>query len=282
MGLNPSGPVRVSVVIPAYDEADYLPAALASLAQQDCPGGFEVIVVDNGSTDDTAAVAGQAGARVLHQPQRGVCAARQLGTVAARGEIVVSTDADTVHPPGWLHRLASRFDDDVVAVAGPCRYANPPWWAAVFPPLHFAAVAAGYAWTGRIGYVTATNLAFRRDQFPGYNTRLTQGGDEVDLLRRLRRRGHVVWDAGNGVLTSSRRMDQGLTYTVLVSYGYHYVLNLLVNRLAARPVLGPAPAIRRADAAMSLRRRRRWGAGFVAVVVAAVALSRSTAEQPRP
>lgn len=270
------------MVIPAYDEADYLPATLASLAEQDCPGGFEVIVVDNGSSDATAAVAEQAGARVLHQPQRGVCAARQLGTLAARGDIVVSTDADTIHPTGWLDRLTRRFDDDVVAVAGPCRYADPPWWAAVFPPLYFAAVAAGYAWTGRIGYVTATNLAFRRDQFPGYDTRLTQGGDEVDLLRRLRRRGHVAWDAGNGVLTSSRRMDQGLTYTILVSYGYHYALNLLVNRVTARPVLGPAPAIRRADAVVSRRRRRRWGTGFAVVVAALVVLSRSGAGTDRP
>jgi len=269
------------VVIPAYNEADYLPDTLASLAQQDCPGGFEVIVVDNGSTDATAAVAERAGVRVLHQPQRGVCAARQLGTLAARGELVVSTDADTVHPPGWLRRLSAQFDDGVVAVAGPCRYTDPPWWAAVFPPLYFSALALGYSMTGRVGYVTATNLAFRRDEFPGYDTALTQGGDEVDLLRRLRRRGHVAWDAGNPVLTSSRRMDQGLTYTVLVSYGYHYAFNLLVNRVAARPLLGPAPAIRRADAVVSRRRRRRWGAGFVAIVLAAVALGQTRSRSHR-
>jgi len=183
----------------------------------------------------------------------------------------------------WLRRLDAdlRADPALVAVAGPCRYADPPWWAAVFPPLYFAALALGYSVTGRVGYVTATNLAFRRDEFPGYDTALTQGGDEVDLLRRLRRRGHVAWDAGNPVLTSSRRMDQGLTYTVLVSYGYHYAFNLLVNRVAARPLLGPAPAIRRADAVVSRRRRRRWGAGFVAIVLAAVALGRTRSRSHR-
>ena len=89
---------RFSVVIPAYNEADYLPAALRSLRAQDFPGAVEVIVVDNGSTDGTADLARRLGARVVEEHAPGVCAARQRGTLAARGEIVVSTDADTVHP----------------------------------------------------------------------------------------------------------------------------------------------------------------------------------------
>lgn len=270
--------MRLSVVIPAYNEAGFLGCTLESLAAQQGVGEVEVIVVDNASTDDTAAVAASHGAQVLHEPRRGVCAARQRGTLAARGEIVVSTDADTRFPPGWLERVRAGFvagdgqGGRVVAVAGPCRYADPPWWARVFPPLYFAAIDARYRLTGRVGYITATNVAFRRDEFPGYDTTLTQGGDEVDFLRRLRRRGHVAWDGGNPVLTSSRRMDQGLAYTVLVSYGYHYALNLAVNRVAARPVLGAAPAIREQDAGVTRRRRRRWRVGVLAVVGALVLL----------
>ena len=86
------------MVIPAYNEADYLPAALRSLRAQDFPGAVEVIVVDNGSTDGTAVLARRLGARVVEEHAPGVCASRQRGTLAARGEIVVSTDADTVHP----------------------------------------------------------------------------------------------------------------------------------------------------------------------------------------
>jgi glycosyltransferase involved in cell wall biosynthesis len=73
------------------------------LHHQDFAGSCEVIVVDNNSTDDTAALARRHGARVLHEPQPGGCAARQRGTTDARGEIVVSTDADTVHPLDWLN-----------------------------------------------------------------------------------------------------------------------------------------------------------------------------------
>lgn len=270
----PGGDVRLSVVIPAFNEGGYLDAALDSLQDQDFGGRYEVIVVDNDSTDDTADIARSYGARVLREPQRGVCAARQRGTAAASGEIVVSTDADTVHPRDWLSRLDAQFRarPDAVAVAGPCRYADPPWWAVVFPGFWFAAVAVVYAVLGRVFYVTATNLAFTRSGFPGYDTRLTQGGDEVDLLRRLRRRGRVVWDAANPVTTSSRRMDQGLLHTLFVSFGYYYALSYLLNRLSSRTVLGAAPAIRREQAAQVRRRRLRWRAALFAAGVALVAL----------
>ena len=274
-------PVRLSVVVPAYNEAAFLPATLASLARQDYPGGYEVIVVDNASTDDTAAVAARYGARVVREPSPGVCAARQAGTDAARGAVVVSTDADTVHPPDWLRRLDARLTDGVVAVAGPCRYADAPWWARVVPPLFFAAVAAVHRVSGHVFYLTATNVAFRRAGFPGYDTTLTQGGDEVDLLRRLRGQGRVVWDAGNPVLTSSRRMDQGLLHTLLVSYGYHYALNLALSRLRPGRRMGVAPAIREQHTGLSHRRRRRWRLVLAAVALAGVALRRHRADGSR-
>lgn len=273
---TPEPPPRLSVVIPAFNEAGYLEATLESLAQQDYVAAYEVIVVDNASTDGTAAIAERHGAIVVVEPQPGVCAARQRGTLVARGKIVVSTDADTVHPREWLSRLDAALSaaPDAVAVAGPCRYAEPLWWAAVFPRLWFAAIAIGAQATGRLFYVTATNLAFVRSSFPGYDTTLTQGGDEVDFLRRLQARGRVIWDASNPVTTSSRRMDQGLLYTVLVSYGYHYALALRLNRWASRTVLGAAPAIRQEHAAVVRRRRRRWRIGFFTAVLGAVVVDR--------
>ena len=266
--MPPADDVRLSVVVPAHNEAATLPATLAALARQDYPGRYEVVVVDNASTDDTAAVAARWGARVVREPQLGVCAARQAGTLAARGAVVVSTDADTVQPTGWLRRIEAQLGDDVVAVAGPCRYLDAPWWARVFPPLWFAAIAVVHRLTGRVLYLTATNVAFRREGFPGYDTSLTQGGDEVDLLRRLRGWGAVVWDGHNPVLTSSRRMDQGLLHTLLVSYGYHYALDLALARLVPGRAMRVAPAIRPEQAEASRRLRRRWRLVVTAVTAA--------------
>lgn len=263
--MTPNHPPRFSVVIPAYNEGRHLAATLAALDAQEFSGAYEVVVVDNASTDDTAQVARDHGVRVLHEPQPGVCRARQRGTDAARGEIVVSTDADTVPPPDWLQKLDSRFraHPRAVAVAGPCRYADPPWWAAVFPPLGFAAVDLVQRRFGYVFYITATNLAFVRAGFPGYDLNLTQGGDEADVLRRLRRCGPVRWAADNPVRTSSRRMDQGLPHTLVVSFGYHYGLNYLLNRVTSRPLMGPAPAIRPEHAGLVHQRRRRWRTGLL-------------------
>lgn len=272
--------LRFSVVIPAYNEADFLERTLRSLRQQDFHGDWEVIVVDNGSTDATSSIAERYGARVINETQRGVCAARQRGTSEALGEIVVSTDADTVHPVDWLttidrrFRSAHRAGTPVVAVAGPCRYEAPLWWAGAFPPLYFWAIGIGSFVTGRPGYLTATNVAFRRDGFPGYDVALTQGGDEVDLLRRLQGVGRVAWDGSNTVLTSSRRMDQGLLHTLVVSYGYHYALSYLLNRASARTVIGPAPAIRAADNTQVNRRRRAGRVWALAGTVALLGLAR--------
>jgi len=266
---------RFSVVVPAHNEAELLGRTLCSLQAQDFSGPVEVVVVDNRSTDGTRDVARAAGVRVEEEPTLGVCAARQRGTDVAQGQIVVSTDADTVHPPDWLSRIDTAFrnDPDLVAVAGPCDYEDAPTWAAVLPRLGFTAVAAVHGLTGRVGYVTATNIAFRRQGFAGYDTALTQGGDEVDLLRRLRRQGRVTWDRTNVVRTSSRRLDQGLAHTVLVSFGYYYAGGYVVNRLARRQVVGVAPPIRPADAPRVRRLRRRWrllGIG----VAAALAIGR--------
>ena len=132
--------------------------------------------------------------------------------------------------------------------------------------------------TGRPGYLTATNVAFRRDGFPGYDVTLTQGGDEVDLLRRLQGVGRVAWDGSNTVLTSSRRMDQGLLHTLVVSYGYHYALSYLLNRASARTVIGPAPAIRAADNVQVNRRRRAGRVWALAGTVALLGLARGRSQ----
>ncbi|WP_433201446.1 glycosyltransferase family 2 protein [Dactylosporangium sp. CS-047395] len=237
---------RFSVVIPCYNEAGYLQDTLLSLRKQDYDGVFEVIVVDNNCTDDTAGIARDFGARVVAEPVPGVCNARQRGTEEARGEIVISADADTVHGRDWLSRIDERFraDDGVVAVVGPCVYADGPRWGRHYGRALFGLVHGAYRLTGRAMYASATNIAFRREAFTGYDTALTQGGDELDQLRRLRRQGRIVYDHGNPTYTSGRRLARGFAYNVFVSLPVHYLLTYTVNRVAGRRVLGQAPAFR--------------------------------------
>ena len=243
----PLGPrPRFSVIVPAFNEETVLAGCLDALAAQTFAGPVEVIVVDNASTDGTAALAKRCGAQVVHEPQAGVCFARQRGLEVATGEIVVTTDADTTCPPGWLQEIDGQFRrrPDAVAVAGPCVYVDGPWWSKPWARLLFGLVAVFASLTGRVVYVTATNLAFYRRDFSGYDTRLTQGGDELDVLRRLRRSGAVVFAGLNPTYTSSRRLQRGLLYSVVVSLCFGYLLGYVVNRVARRPVVGSAPVFR--------------------------------------
>ena len=267
---------RLSIVIPCYNEEAYLADAIHSLHQQEFDGEYEIVVVDNNSTDATAEIARSLGVRVVTEAVPGVCNARQTGTEASSGEIVISTDADTTHPPDWLAKIDRNFrsDDRVVAVVGPCRYTDGPRWGQAFARALFGAVGLVYRATGRTCYVTATNIAFRRDRWSGYDLRLTQGGDELDVLRRLRNEGSVVYDKTNPTFTSGRRFTRGFAYNLFVSFFVFYVSAYFVNHLLGRRVLGMAPAYR--DSRPTPPRRFR--------VVAAsllIALSLLTFQKPR-
>jgi glycosyltransferase involved in cell wall biosynthesis len=238
--------VRFSVVIPCLNEASYVADAITSLQNQDFPGPYEIVVVDNNCTDDTAEIARGLGVRVISEPTPGVCNARQAGTVASIGEIVVSADADTTYATDWLSKIERGFRDseDVVAVVGPCRYQDGPRWGRVFARSLFGTVHLIYRATGRTYYVSATNIAFRRDGWTGYDTRLTQGGDELDLLRRMRREGRVVYDHSNPTYTSGRRFTRGFLYNVVVCLFVFYLSAYAVNRVTGRRLIGSAPVFR--------------------------------------
>lgn len=270
---GPSAP-RFSVVVPALNEADYIGDCLTSLHEQDFPGAVDVLVVDNNSTDATSSVARAHGADVVFESQPGVCFARQAGTEAARGEIVVSTDADTTFDPAWLNRIDQRFADepDLVAVAGGCRFVDAPWWGRAYTTLLFGTVHLIYRLTGYVLYASATNIAFRRNAWDGYDTYLTQGGDEFGLLRRLRAKGRIAFEYHNPTFTSSRRLQRGLFYNLFITCFYYYLTAYALNRLTGRRMMGSAPEFReKGPGARVAQVRRHWRPAVSALVVAVFA-----------
>jgi glycosyltransferase involved in cell wall biosynthesis len=117
----------VTVVIPCRDEADALPGLLAAL-----PSGYHALVVDNGSRDDTAAVARACGAQVVHEAEPGYGAAVQAGIAAARGEVVAVLDGDGSMDPAELPELVELLGagaDLVVGRRRPIRRGAWPWHA---------------------------------------------------------------------------------------------------------------------------------------------------------
>jgi glycosyltransferase involved in cell wall biosynthesis len=128
---SPSVP-SVSVVIPVLDDAVALERLLELLAAQTV-APLEVVVVDNGSADDSAAVARSYQATVAHEPVRGIPAAAARGYDAATGDVIVRCDADTIPPADWLERIVGHFEADpsLEAVTGTGWFYDVPRWRAV-------------------------------------------------------------------------------------------------------------------------------------------------------
>ena len=112
---------RVTVVIPCFNQAQFLPASIGSVLSQTTPVGC--VVVDDGSTDDTARVAAGYGVRVIRQPNRGVSAARNAGLSATATEFVVFLDADDELLPDAVAAgfTAMESDPDLAAIVGRCQ-----------------------------------------------------------------------------------------------------------------------------------------------------------------
>jgi glycosyltransferase involved in cell wall biosynthesis len=187
---------KVSVVICAYNAEATMDACLASLQELRYPA-FEVIVVDDGSTDRTGTIAdGYEGIHVIHQENEGLSAARNVGIAASLGEIVAFTDSDCVVDPDWLHYLVATFlATGLPAVGGP----NLP------PPEDSVVAACVAASPGgplhvllddlEAEHIPGCNMAFRREvleEIGGFDPIYRAAGDDVDVCWRLQDRGYRI------------------------------------------------------------------------------------------
>lgn len=200
--------LQATVVICTYDRAGFLLGALESLlAQEDVdPDAFEILVVDNNCSDDTAARVRELAARtaapairLVHEPAQGLSHARNRGYREARAELVAYLDDDATACPGWLAAgLEAMRAASPLAVGGPVTpvFAGPrPAWFRERYEAFEPAAAAGFLPPGR--FLLGGNLLVRRKvlaKLGGFSPRLgLQGaklvlGEEVDLFLRLERR----------------------------------------------------------------------------------------------
>jgi GT2 family glycosyltransferase len=186
---------RMSIVVCAYNAAETLDRCLARATRVDYPD-FEVIVVDDGSTDDTAAIAAYYDVQLIRTENRGLSAARNTGIEAASGEIVAFLDADAWPDPDWLSHLARTFAwEDVHGVGGP--NVPPPGGGRVESCVANAPGGPVHVMlTDRVAeHIPGCNMAFRAsalEAIGGLDPRFRTAGDDVDLCWRIQERGWKI------------------------------------------------------------------------------------------
>ncbi|MGJ4843102.1 glycosyltransferase family 2 protein [Leifsonia sp. Le1] len=181
----------IAVVIPALNDSEMLARCLDDLAAQLRPAD-EIIVVDNGSTDDTAAVARSKGATVIEQSQRGIWPAASTGYDAASTDIIARLDADSRPPVDWLLHIEAEFvdDPDIGVLTGPgIFYDGNTLIAGLGQTLYIG----GYFWSMEIwlGHppIFGSNFAMRRTVWESVRGRVHRGmreiHDDLDLAIHL-------------------------------------------------------------------------------------------------
>lgn len=207
--------IDISVVIPAYNEQELLPLCLKSLQNQDFKGSYEIIVVDNNSTDKTAQIAKKLGARVFKERRRGIAFARQTGFEAARGKVIASTDADTVPNLDWLKIIWLTFQKSagIAAITGPIDFFGQTK-RRLFLINIFSPVTRFFGWmfTAK-SHIWGANFAIKKSVFEkigGFDTRLAIGED-YDLGTHAKEFGKILLIKNLRVKTSARKWEKQLS-----------------------------------------------------------------------
>lgn len=210
--------MKLSFVIPAYNEEDYLAKCLESVLNQIKEGEHdaEVIVVNNASTDRTREIAESfEGVRVVDEFKKGLIPARQAGFVASKGELIANIDADTLLPSGWIKKACEEFSENngLVALSGPFIYYDLPKSTNTLIKIFFSAGSAGNFLSRYVfrkgAVVQGGNFVLRRsalEKIGGYNMDLNFFGEDIDVAKRISRVGQVKFTLKFPIYTSGRRL----------------------------------------------------------------------------
>ncbi len=210
--------MKVSVVIPAYNEEKWIGKTLEAVAKQDYPD-FEIIVVDNASVDKTSEVVesyakNDSRIKLVHQPKKGLLNAREAGRLAATGEIIAQLDADCLPKPNWITTAVGYFTPEIVVVTGPYHFYDAhgivgflinSGQSFLYEPAGYIAqkLNRGTLMVGGNSFIRASAL----EKIGGYDTSIDFYSEDTDTGSRLFKIGKVVFRNAIMVDSSARRFN---------------------------------------------------------------------------
>ena len=200
---------RVSVVVASYNGARTLEACLTSLEHLNYPD-YEMILVDDGSTDATCRIAAEhPGVRYIVQENKGLSAARNAGIAAATGEVVAFTDSDCRADEDWLHYLiGDLINSDFAGIGGHNLLPPEDSWVAAAVMVSPGGPAHVMLNDREAEHIPGCNMAFYRwalDEIGGFDPTYRKAGDDVDVCWRLQQYGHRIGFSPGGFVWHYRR-----------------------------------------------------------------------------
>jgi len=189
--------MSVSIIIPTFNGASRIGNCLDALLKQRVGQDAEILVVNDGSTDNTAdVVARYSGVRLITQSNAGPAAARNRGAQEARGMIILFTDDDCVPKPEWLAAMTAPFSDPSVVGAKGIYRTRQRSLAARFVQIEYEDKYRRMASLPQIDFIDTYSAGFRRDRFlemNGYDTSFPVAcAEDVELSYRMSTRGWTM------------------------------------------------------------------------------------------
>ena len=234
--------MKISFVIPAYNEEKYLGDCLRSVVEavKEIPFPTEILVVNNASTDRTREVAsGFHGVRVVDEPRKGLTRARQRGLESTTGELVANIDSDVRLPKEWPMKALRAFEEypDLVCLSGPFIYYDLSAFTRAMVKIFYRLGILFYHTSrlivGRGALVQGGNFILRRsalERIGGFDTNIEFFGEDTDIARRMSEVGRVEFISELSVLSSGRRLQSHGILNTGVTYALNYVWVTLFKR----------------------------------------------------
>lgn len=234
--------MRISFVVPAYNEEAYLERCLSAIVAQteSAPDQFQIIVVNNASTDGTRALAASfPRVEIVDEPRKGLTYARQAGFQASTCDLIANVDADSVLTPGWVEEVLRNFAEKprLAALSGPVIYYDLTPRQRVLVRVYYFIAWLTYAinrYVLRVGsMIQGGNFVVTRramEAIGGFDTRIAFYGEDTDIARRISKVGPVMFTLKLKMFTSARRLNKEGILRMAFRYGINYFWTTFFKR----------------------------------------------------